>query len=92
VSSTDEFGAAAPSFRTGQHEYHKRREKVRRPMVRAWQTDPSKRDVQAHIDTGHRKERPPMLPDAVDDEIAHVLIAEAERMASSRWSPRAVRR
>jgi hypothetical protein len=33
-----------------------------------------------------------MLPDAVDDEIPDVLITEAERMASSRWSPRAVRR
>ena len=45
MSSTDEFGAAAPSYRTGQQEYQKRRDKVRRPMVRASQTDRSKRDV-----------------------------------------------
>ena len=84
MSSTNELGAAAPSFRTGQQEHQKRRQKVRRPMVRASQTDPSKRDIQAHIDAGRRKERPPRLPD--------VLIAEAEGMASSRSSPRAVRR
>jgi hypothetical protein len=44
VSSTDEFGAAARSFRTCQQEYQKRREKARRPMVRAPQADRSKRD------------------------------------------------
>jgi hypothetical protein len=44
VSSTDEFGATA-SFRTCQRSIRSGREKVGRPMVRAWQTDRSKRDV-----------------------------------------------
>jgi hypothetical protein len=48
VSSTDELGAAAPSFRTGKQEYQKRREKVRWPMVRASQpTDPSETSASA---------------------------------------------
>jgi hypothetical protein len=41
----------------------------------------------AHIDVGHRKERPPRLPDSVYDEIADALVAEAERIASSDSSP-----
>jgi hypothetical protein len=61
-------------------------------MVRASQTDRSKRDVQTGIDAGHHKERPPRLPDAVYDEIADVLVAAAEWMASSGSSPRSVRR
>jgi hypothetical protein len=60
--------------------------------VRVSQTERSKRDVQTHIGVGHRKERPQRLPDAVYDEIADVLVAAAERMASSGSSPRAVRR
>jgi hypothetical protein len=61
-------------------------------MVRASQTDRSKRDVQTGIDSGLHKERPPGLPEAVYDEIADVLVAAAERMAASGSSPRAVRR
>jgi hypothetical protein len=91
LSATDEVGAAVPSVSNRSAGVSKPGE-VRRPMVRASQTDPSKRGVQAHIDAGHRKERPSRLPDAVYDEIADVLIAEAERMASSRPSPRAARR
>jgi hypothetical protein len=56
------------------------------------QADRSRRDVQTHINAGHRKERPQRLPDAVHDEIADVLVAAAERLASSGSSPRAVRR
>lgn len=52
------------------------------------QTDPiqetSRRSSTTH---GRRSGRPPRLPDAVYDEIADALAAEAERMASLGSSP-----
>jgi hypothetical protein len=42
-------------------------------------TEPSKRDVRAHRGTGFAASDPPRLPDAAYEEIADVLVAEAEQ-------------
>jgi hypothetical protein len=41
------------------------------------------RDIRVPVDARRHTARPPELPDAVYDDIADVLVAEAERMASS---------
>jgi hypothetical protein len=61
------------SWRTGDGTFGDRPLQARRPG--------------AHRRRGVEVSAPPRLPDAVYDEIADVLLAEAERMASSRSSP-----
>jgi len=66
---------------------------VSKRTVMASQTNPSKRDIQATTDAGAgiAVSAAPRLHDTAYDEIADVLIAKTERMASSRSAPRAVR-
>lgn len=70
VSSTDEFGAivswASRSIRSGGRGEAANGESLADRPIQARRP--------AHIDAGHREERPPRLPDAVYDEIAGVRI------------------